>query len=81
MLKLKNNYEYNSMLDILYITIKESGESYAHEDELGTVLNYDYETKELVGIEIWDFKAKMFKGKKINISYDIDFKAIYDKLN
>lgn len=74
---LKNNVQYNAMFDILYITIEDSPNSYGHEDDYGVVINYDYNTKKIVGFDIWDFKFKMEHEKQISLPIQIDLKQIY----
>lgn len=81
MLNQKNlNYEYNRMFDVLYIRIGKSNDSYGHEDDYGTVLNYDYATKKLVGVDIWDFKRRIERKEKITLPVKIDLKKIYKSI-
>lgn len=81
MLKKYTKFEYNSMYDILYITVKESEDSYGHEDDFGVILNYDYATKEFVGADIWDFKNRIENNKIIRLPINIDLKEIYRQLS
>ena len=56
---------YNEILDILYIQIKKCNHSY-EEEKQGIVLNYDMNTKELVGIDIWNFSHRIGEGGSNN---------------
>jgi len=80
MLNENINYEYNDVLDVLYITLETSDDSYGHEDDYGIVLNYDFCTKKLVGVDIWDFKKKIKDNKEIPLPLEIDLKNIYSSL-
>ena len=73
-------HEYNSALDILYLMLDKTEESYGHEDDYGVVLNYDYATKKLVGIDIWDFKERFQEDKQIPLPIEVDLKSIYSSL-
>ena len=75
------NYEYNQMFDILYIKLDDTKDSYGHEDEYGIVLNYDYETKKLVGVDIWNFKRRFEQKEKILLPMEIDLGKIYKAVN
>ncbi|MBA1335910.1 MAG: hypothetical protein HPY66_1728 [Firmicutes bacterium] len=75
------NYEYNPMFDILYIKLCDTDESYGHEDDYGIVLNYDLNTKKLVGVDIWDFKRRIKQKEKISLPIDIDLDKIYYEVN
>ncbi|MGE5527903.1 MAG: DUF2283 domain-containing protein [Patescibacteria group bacterium] len=73
-------YEYNKDLDVLYITLESSKDSYGHEDDYGVILNYDYATKQLVGVDIWDFRSKIEKNVIIPLPFSIDLKQIYQAI-
>jgi uncharacterized protein YuzE len=74
-------YEYNSMYDILYLKIKDCYDSYADEKNLGVVINYDYKTDEMVGIDIWSFKKKIENNTNINLPFNISLHKIYNLLS
>jgi len=80
MLTTQINYEYNSMFDILYIKLENSNDSYGHEDDCGIVLNYDFKTKNLVRIDIWDFKFRIQNNEEISLPIFIDLHEIYKSL-
>lgn len=68
------------MYDVLYIKLKECSDSYGDEENPGIVLNYNYETDELVGIDIWDFKCKILKNQKIKLPLDINLREIFNEI-
>jgi uncharacterized protein YuzE len=78
--KDKMSIEYNSMYDILYVRIKESSDTYGDEKIPGIVLNYDYETDEIVGFDIWDFKLRMRNKEHIILPAQIELEEIYSKI-
>jgi hypothetical protein len=85
MLKVKDNklnydYEYNSTLDLLYINIDYSDDSYGDEENRGIVLNYDFKTDKLVSIDIWDFEYRIENNKPIPLPITVDLQSIYNSL-
>ena len=75
------NYEYNIAFDILYIKFEDTEDSYGHEEDYGVVLNYDYQTKKLVGVDIWDFKRRIEQKENIILPFEIDVDKIYQEVN
>lgn len=76
MLKVKsseNNIKYNKKCDILYITLDTSEEFFGQENEEGIVLNYDFQSKKLVGIDIWDFEMRMKNNEPILLPPNVKF--------
>jgi uncharacterized protein YuzE len=82
MLKVKNDFsvEYNSLYDVLYVRLKNSPETYADEEVRGILINCDYETNEIVGFDIWDFKKRITLNEDIPLPVKIDLEAIYESL-
>jgi hypothetical protein len=79
-LKNKIKYEYNIMYDILYLKIKGSNDSYGDENEIGIVINHDYNTDEIIGADIWDFKERIVNNEAIPLPFKVDLMEIYKEL-
>lgn len=80
MLNQEFKIEYNSMYDILYIRFGDDQDTYGKEVDEGIVLNYDYNSNSLVGIDIWDFKQRVSNKESIPIPYLLDLQSVYNSL-
>lgn len=67
-------------MDMLSIKLDESSNFYGHEDEMGIVLNYDFDSKKLVGIDIWDFKYRLENKAEILLPIEVSLVDIYKSL-
>jgi hypothetical protein len=76
----KTLYSYNNTYDILYLELSECYDSYGNEDIIGIVINHDYNTNEVVGADIWDFKKRMEKNEEIPLPFEVDLQEIYKEL-
>lgn len=83
MLNLKNNVkiDYEKNDDVLYLRLKYSEDSYGDEEESDIIINRDYNSEELLSVEIWGFKKRMESHETIKIPINIDLKEIYESLD
>lgn len=72
----KFKVEYNDAYDVLYITLKNSYGSYVEERVKGILINHDFITDEIVGIEIWDFKKRIENKEEVLTPFPVDFDCI-----
>ena len=73
----KPEYEYNSLLDVLYIRVGDAYETYSSEKQHGILINIDYETNEIMGADIWDFKKRIESKESVELPFEIDLRAVY----
>ena len=72
--------EYNDAYDVLYIKIKNSYDTYVEERHKGILINHDYKTDEITGLEIWDFKRRIEKKEKMETPFPVDLEVIFKTL-
>ena len=82
MLNKKNSMkiEYNKMYDILYVNLKDCYDSYVEEREQGILINHDFKTNEIIGIEIWDFKKRIENNEKFTIPFPVNLEEIFKSI-
>lgn len=80
MLELNFKINYNEKYDILYIRFMEDDESYGKEIDDGIVLNYNFNTNQLTGIDIWDFKQRIKGKENIDLPVSLNLQSIYECL-
>ncbi len=81
MLRQNNmSIEYNEKYDILYVTLKECPDSFVDEKHRGVLINLDYKTREIVGLDIWNFKKRMLNNEDVPLPFHIDLRSIFNTL-
>lgn len=84
-LKMKyiiNNITYDSKYDILYVNFRTSSNSYGEEDIDHLVIFKDFDTEEITGLTIFDFKRLFEKKDKVldTVSKFLNTKKVYSEL-
>jgi uncharacterized protein YuzE len=71
--KDKFEIEYNREYDILYIRLKDSYDSYVEERTKGILVNRDFETDEIVGVDIWNFSKRILNNEPLPTPINVDY--------
>lgn len=69
----KNNINYDSKNDVLYISFGDPRPSYAETYDDGIYVRYDMDTDELSGITIVDFTKRAKELKDLHLPGNINF--------
>ena len=77
-----NNITYDSKYDILYVNFRTSPNSYGEEDIDHLVIFKDFDTEEITGLTIFDFKRLFEKKDKVldTVSKFLNTKKVYSEL-
>jgi uncharacterized protein YuzE len=77
-----NNITYDSKYDILYVNFRTSSNSYGEEDIDHLVIFKDFDTEEITGLPIFDFKRLFEKKDKVldTVSKFLNTKKVYSEL-
>lgn len=79
----KNQYNYDSKFDVLYISFCDSGNSYGDDEQPGIIYRRDVDTDEITGYTITHFKEMYANGclPALPSTYPYSYDELYRKIN
>lgn len=78
----KNQFQYDAKYDVMYISFRDSGNSYGDDALPGIILRRDIDTDEITGYTITRFKEMYIKQQlpMLPRSFPLSYDDLYQKI-